>query len=492
LLPVSVWIAGTIIAATLERWWFPDAWDETQLPASRFYFGDARAFLRYAAALSMGQEFDNGVPFHPPGWPVFLSLLFRVAGWSADAPPDPAIFKHVNAMLSGVSVGVAALIAHLVAGRGAMIVTSLLGIFHFGHLIQAAAPNSEPLYGLLVVVVLLLILREDRHSWLPGIVAGLATLVRPEFFLCACLLALWLAVDDTTPSRLARPAFFMLAILLTLLPTTILNWRSIAEFNRTRAERMPGPLPRFAPVTSYGAFNFANANHERATGEFNWNLPGLQPSDDDAARLLEGGQLDLARPPVYEAYVRGYQVGARWLMSHPVDGLRLLANKLAIMQSVFDYGYLIDNVPGVISGTRRPVDQLDLERSWLTLAHLALLLGGVGLALRSRSTRLLLAPLATLLISSSLFFGYVRLGVAYLPVVWIVQALAVTQLLRLVGAGPTWPRRAEHAAAALVAIMLLVEASRVSQQRTLRLDGVVDDAGYLVEDQAVIIDRVKD
>jgi hypothetical protein len=149
---------------TLERWWFPAAWDETGLPASRFYFGDTRAFLAYATALAAAQPFDNGVPSHPPGWPLVLSLLYRVFGWSADLPPDPLLLKHIVAVISGASVGMAALVAYVLGGRGVMVVTSLLGIFHFGHIVQAAAPNSEPFYGLLMGLVLL----GAAHNRAPG------------------------------------------------------------------------------------------------------------------------------------------------------------------------------------------------------------------------------------------------------------------------------------------------------------------------------------
>ena len=68
-------------------------------------------------------------------------------------------------------------------------------------------------------------------------------------------------------------------LLLALVPTTILNWRSIDEFNRTRASSYAWAAARFAPITSYGAFNFANANHERADGGFNWDLPFAPRSD---------------------------------------------------------------------------------------------------------------------------------------------------------------------------------------------------------------------
>jgi hypothetical protein len=247
-----VWIAGTVIAAIAERWWFPTAWDEGSLPASRFYFGDTRAFLSYAAALTAGKPFDNGVPFHPPGWPWMLSLLFRVFGWSAEDAPDPFLLKHVMAAISGASVGLAAWLAYALGGRAVMITTSLLGVFHFGHMIQAAAPNSEPLYGLLMVAVLLGALEGRRHLWVIGALAGFTALVRAEFLLCAALLALWLAFDRSPGPRGYRAVFYTAGVVVALLPTTVLHWRSITEFNRSHTATMPGPLPPFAPITSYG------------------------------------------------------------------------------------------------------------------------------------------------------------------------------------------------------------------------------------------------
>ncbi len=398
--------------------------------------------------------------------------------------------KHASALISGASVGLAVLLAYTLAGRAAMIVTSLLGIFHFGHIVQGAAPNSEPLYGLLVVVVLLGALRQQTKPLFLGALAGFTTLVRVEFWLCAVLLVLWFVFDQSTGSPSRRAMLFTVGFLIALAPTTVLNWRSIDEFNRTRASRMPGPLPRFAPVTSYGALNFANANHERADGGFNWDLPSLEPSDQEAG-LLEQGQLDLARPPVYRAYVDGYRMGASWLLSNPSSALSLFAKKLAITASVFDYGYLLDNVPVAIDGTRRPVDQIDLELSWVTLVHAALCAAGLWIAATSPSTRVLLLPVMTLLASTVLFFGYVRLGVAYLPMLWILQALAIARLLHAFPIRSQWRRRAEFVAFGLIVLLLAVDRVNVSQPRALSIDGLVDEDGRLVEDQAVGIERTK-
>ena len=498
---VPLWIGGTAVFATLERWWFPRAWDETSLLASRFYFGDALAFLGYASALLKGEPFDNGVPFHPPGWHIVLALSLRALGWSPEQSVDPLAIKHVVAVISGVSVGLGSWLAYLLAGRAAMVVTSFLGAFHFGHIVQAAAPNSEPLYGMLVLCVLLCgywwQVRPDGTGFAVacGVLAALAMLVRAEFALCALLIPLaHLAMRRWLWRR--SLAFYALGLVVTLVPNTFANWTAIDEFNRTRAERMPGPLPRFAPVTSYGAFNFANANHAAATGGFNFDLPGLMPSSNDPEALaelerVEAGALDLSRPLVYRAYVDGYAMGVTWLTQHPIAAAQLIRAKLAIMLSIFDYGYLLDNEPVAVKGLRRPVDQIDLGSTWLTVVHIALVLYGSAIAIQDPRAIPLAAPILTLLLSTTMFFGYVRLGVAYLPVVWILQAMAIAQLLRRLPIPGVVRQRAFGIAVVAALLLMLTEAAASRERRVIQWDGLVDERGHLVEDQAVDIERVR-
>jgi hypothetical protein len=215
------------------------------------------------------------------------------------------------------------------------------------------------------------------------------------------------------------------------------------------------------------------------------------PVEDEGASRLEQGQLDLAAPAVYRAYIDGFSIGTAWLQSHPMEAIALMQKKLAITLSVFDYGYLLDNVPVRVQGIRRPVDQIDLATSWVTVTHASLALIGLGLAVGRRTARILAFPVATLLASSLLFFGYVRLGVAYLPVLWILQALAVTRLLAALPVSSRWPRRAEFVAVASGVVLLFSEYSAARQQRVLFIDGLVDENGRLVEDQKVELMRVR-
>ena len=91
-------------------------------------------------------------------------------------------------------------------------------------------------------------------------------------------------------------AAYVLGVLAVLGPATVSHWRSIGAFNERNAMKLPGPLPRFAPVTSYGAFNFAIANHQHSDGGPNNDHPVLETAIHEEQDLLAEGGLNLASP----------------------------------------------------------------------------------------------------------------------------------------------------------------------------------------------------
>lgn len=500
----------TAIGAILVRHWFPRAWGELYSPASAFYEGDARAYLNYAAHLVKGIPFDNGVPFHPPGWPFVLSLFFRLAGFNPidGVPVDQRAVKGFVAMISGLSVGLTALVAARVWGRGAMLAAALLGTFSFAHVVQGSVPNADALYGLLLVATVLLAWRwisgepSPRLGAMLGALTGFATLVRPEFALCAVLFGI--ATMRSGPRRdranvwsdkVRGLSAYAIAFVLTLTPTTIWHWQSISTFNDTRADRLPGPLPRFAPVTSYGAFNFANANHERAPGGFNFDSPALRPQTPEEERQFDEGYLDLALPSVYDVYVHGYSIGARWMANHPGAALALLGRKAAITSGVFAHGYLQTNVGSSLDGIRRTVDEVDPSARWLLPVHMGLVLWGAWLVVRRRGPEaqrrrwVLFAPLASLGAASLLFYGYVRLGAAYLPIFWILQAIAIAAIASRLPVPHVARTRTSLLLLAFSICLLTVEAIGATARRTVVLEGSTAPDGSLVQDATVIVKR---
>lgn len=500
------------MAATLERLWLPRAWSETGSLTSAFYFGDARRFFEYAIAILQGRSFDNGIPFHPPGWPLLLAAFLRVASAITGAAPvdvPVAAIKAFIAALSGLSVGITVLVTYEMAGVGAALAVSLLGPLHFGHIVQGTVANSEALYSLCVATFMWASWKwladpgSLRWSAIAGAVAAAGMLVRAEFLAAAVALPLyvWLRARRHPPAdggravRVDALAAFALTFAVALTPTTIWHWRTLSAFNTSHVGRVAGPLPRLAPITSYGPFNFAMANHPDADGGPNRDHPMMEECNQETDARLSAGQLDLACPSIYELYVSGYRIGLAWIVNHPSDALALVWRKIEYTVGFLSYGYSIDDRGAGIDGIRRRVDMLDPTGVTLIPLHLGLAVAGIWVLWRNpEALAVTLAPLAALAGSVVLFYGYVRLGVAYLPAVWLLQGAALATLVGKFAARQRAGERAVRAAAAtLIALTLLVAYDGVSARasRRLQLDGVTSPGGVLVQDETVEVHEIR-
>jgi hypothetical protein len=484
------------VAAWLERWFFIRAWGEWQVPWSAFYVGDSARFVNFAVAILRGQPFDNGIPFHPPGWPLALAAFMRIAGAVRDGQivvPVAAV-KLFVAALSGLTVGVATLLAYEMAGFGAMLAVALLGPFDFGHMVEGTVANSEALYGLCTMLALWAVWRwlepssGNRRTWaaLAGVIAGFATIVRPEFLACLAALAA-LAVWTRRGQSPREYALCAAAFAVVLAPTTVWHWRDLSSFNEAHVGRVAGPLPRFAPVTSYGPFNFAMANHEDADGGPNRDHPLLDRCGADTDARLTGGELDLACPAVYDLYVHGYTIGAGWLFQNPGAALRLLVQKMAYSFGFLAHGYLVDDVGAGVDGTRRRVDLVDPETRTMLPIHLLLMAAGIGVLRRQRlAIGILAAPAVAFVASTLMFYGYVRLGVAYVPAAWIIEASALSWLAdRMLGRQSL--KIAAAAVAAVVVLLLVVDGIRSTSPRSVVLDGSRAPDGTLMQDETLFV-----
>lgn len=495
---VALVAGGALMASILERWFFVRAWGEARVPWSAFYVGDASRFVNFTVAILRSQPFDNGIPFHPPGWPLALAAFLRVSGAVREGEvvfPVMAV-KLFVASLSGLTVGAATLLAYEMAGFGAMLAVALLGPFNFGHIVEGTVANSEALYGLFTTLALWAVWRWLRRPsthptiWATsaGAIGGLAMLVRPEFL--ACFVALLAVAAWTRPTGWRHQIVLCTGVFAAMLvPTTVWHWRALATFNAAHVGRVAGPLPRLAPVTSYGPFNFAMANHEDADGGPNRDHPLLDRCSGDTDARLTGGELDLACPAVYDIYVNGYAIGAGWLLRDPVAALRLMGQKLVFAAGFLAHGYLIDDAGAGVDGTRRRVDLVDPD-SWLLLpVHLVLTIAGVVL-FRKRPIALgvLAAPVVALVASTLMFYGYVRLGVAYLPAFWILQGTAASAFVgRARRRVP--PRTAGAAVAVAIVMLLTLDSIRSIAPRSVRLEGARGPDGTLMQDETLVVRR---
>jgi hypothetical protein len=492
----------TACVATAMRLCFPIAWGERDSLASAFLAGDAHAYHAYAAHVVAGRRFDNGVPFHPPGWAFVLAAVFRVAAFDPlnGSPASPTMLKAFVATLSGLTVALAALLANRVAGRGAMLATGAWGSVSFGHMALGTVPSNETLYGLAVVVVLLVALRlRDQTSpeatrlsaygvaVLLGLTAGAAALVRAEFLASCVLIGAWLWWTRKGAMPLRIMSAYVLGLLVALGPAAAANWRSISAFNERNAAKLPGPLPRLAPVTSYGAFNFAIANHQESDGGPNNDHPLLEAASRQEKDLLAEGGLNLAAPSVHRLYVDGYRIGASWMVRNPGDAAALLIEKGRRALGALAHGVLYDNFPAGIDGTRRRVDLVDPDSRVLLPVSLALLAAGMWMLRGRAATWPLYAALTTLALSTFGFFGYVRLTAAYLPVVLVFQSAAVSAFAATLPMPRVVRRRPGLAVVVLMITLVAVSIGSLSVRRALEMDGPRNFDGQVIGDETVRI-----
>jgi hypothetical protein len=481
---------------------FPIAWGEQDSLASAFLAGDAQAYHTYAAHVVAGRRFDNGVPFHPPGWALVLAGFFGLAGFDPlnGSPANPATLKAFVGILSGVTVALAALLANRVAGRGAMLATGAWGSVNFGHMAVGTVPSNETLYGLAVVIVLLLALRlrgeispettrsrELGVAALLGLVAGAAALVRAEF-LAACVLIgawLWRTRNGAMPLRVVSA--YLVGVLVTLGPVAAANWRSIGAFNERNAAKLPGPLPRLALVTSYGAFNFATANHQESDGGPNNDHPLLETAGRQDQELLAEGGLNLAAPPVHRLYVDGYRIGSAWMVRNPADAGALLVEKVRRALAALAHGVLFDNFPAGVDGTRRRVDMVDPDSHVLLPFSFALLAAGMWMLRGRPDIWPLYAALTTLTLSTLGFFGYVRLGAAYLPVIWVFQGAAVSALAATLPLPRAVSRRPGPTVVVLMIALAVLSIASLGVRRSVEIDGPRGVDGQVMADETVRI-----
>ena len=379
------------------------------------------------------------------------------------------------------------------AGRDAALAAGLLCAFSFGLDVIATAATSEGLFLLLLLCLLLAVREEPSGSRSGvarglgvGILGGLLALTRSEGILLAILIpVVWVAplLRRRPRPALRRLAFVAAGIALALAPWTIRNAVRMSDWNETAGRRIGAELPTFIPITAYGPLNFALANNDLATGGFQ-------------RALLSSGRdrpvLELADPQHRHYFLHGTREGIEWIRSNPGAFARLAAAKLGIASRSLDLGWTPWNLPHGRAGTRLPVDVFAPASGGLRWFHLVAAAAGAALLLRrpkgGRLALLLFLPILGALVSTILFFGYVRLGLLAVPFLFAFEGVALAALARRI------PERIRSAlgrravAGGLIAAALLVLLWAGTQNRDYIASGTSDrPGGTLIRDAPIEI-----
>lgn len=184
---------------------------------------DALHYHTLAAAVGDGRgmvhRFPFGYPhataFRPPLYPLLLGAVYAVTG------PRLGAAQALNVALGTGVVVLAALVAWRMAGQVAGMVTGLVGAVHLPLVFNDGLPLSEPL-GLLVLVVVVLLLQDRRAAW-AGAVSGLLVLTRPSAQVFVVILAAWVLWRLGWRSTLSY--VFCLAVVVA--PWVLRNWHRL-------------------------------------------------------------------------------------------------------------------------------------------------------------------------------------------------------------------------------------------------------------------------
>lgn len=487
----DLWIAaGLTLLAWVHRLVFLRSNRDFAWPYTFFYEGDSEVFYLYARALLEGKLYDEGVPFHPPGFAWFLALVHTLVGaGEAGARVPHVAVKSIIALLGSVAIGLLYLLVRPYLGRIVALIAALLGVYHFGLYVLSIAPVTESLYLVLLLLALLIWTRRFEHplaietkpggplsSLGLGLLLGALALTRAEGALLAVLL---IGIGLLGPRK--KPlALVALGWILIVTPWTIRNAVRLEAVN----EKYSSDLPTFVPLTLYGPINLALANNPMAEGSFSRAWLSSQAQNPG---------LDLRDPQHVEFLRHGDRMAWEWARDNPADFVLLVGRKWKLVSEAWTLGWTQWNWPGGLTGKRRPVDVFvpDSKVGYWLGAPLALL--GLVLCLRRpgeprRWALLVLLLTASLLVATGLFFGYVRLGLLFLPF-WLTFVAAA--LARRLPADP--PRRLWQALAAIAAILLVLEIWGISLHRNFKATGVnVPGRSYLDRDAPIYLELIED
>lgn len=330
---------------------------------------------------------------HPPLYPLVLSVISLAGGtgWRSH--------RALGVLLGAVSVVLIALLARRVAGDRAGLLAGVIAALHPLLVTADGALLSETLYTPLLVGALLCAYRlfdDPRVVWAAalGALIGLAALTRSEALLLVPLLVVPVALR-TRPGWAVRAGAAALACVVVIAPWTIRNWDAFGRpvpISTQDGALIGGsncPDTYFGPNT--GGWSFACLSERTESNEVAqsdiWRTEGVDYARDHAGRI----------PAV-------------------------VAMRLLKLMDFHDPGYQLQFAEG---------RDLGAQKVGVGVYYLLLPLAAAGaLVLRRRGEplRILLAPVAMVLLSAVVFYGVTRLRHAADIVIVVLAAVALSEL----------------------------------------------------------------
>jgi 4-amino-4-deoxy-L-arabinose transferase-like glycosyltransferase len=381
------------LGALTVRVAFVLAFGPTALPSQ---LADDVTYDKIAYRLVTEHQYTNS--WYPPGYPLFLALIYAVFGRSW------FMARLVQAALGAATCLLTYRLGSKVFSERVGWVAGILLAVYPGHVFFSWRLMAEPLYILLLIgsLVLALSLVEDPRllrSILLGAVIGVDQLVKANLFLFPAMLMVWFAFSARASGT---RRWLCLTVLITSFAMTMLIQPMVNFLSAGHASALPGN----AGATLW------QGNNPLAVGFCDW--------DDDAPIVKAfidshgfGGRLKSAGPFEKEQIYRSLAMS--WIRENPWRFLALMPKKLNNAFGLFPRAQVFD-------GRRLP--QITHLLSYGLIAPFAL--GGLIAGLRRwRACSLLYIVLLSYLPTVLLFWGTPRYTLLVIPVLLIFASFAL-------------------------------------------------------------------
>ncbi len=302
-------------------------WWQARLPDARsFAYGDSVSYWVLAQHMVRGEPYCYGIDqspvFRTPGYPLLLAGMFCVSG---DDPP--VIWARLLGAVFGTATigGLICLTGQLFDSRAAL-VAGLLSAVYPGAIGMSVFVLSESpfclfMVGQLICWVKLTRSTERRHeigwSVAIGVLAGIATLIRPSWLLFTPFaLGVGLLCGRRARQDAVHAAVILLAIAVTMSPWWVRNYKVTGGLVATTLQMGASLYDGLSPTaTGASDMRFVEAFHR------------AQLQDDATATTTPVGTFSQRLDN------RMRTAAVNWARAHPGQVVRLMAIKLARMWS---------------------------------------------------------------------------------------------------------------------------------------------------------------
>jgi 4-amino-4-deoxy-L-arabinose transferase-like glycosyltransferase len=316
-----LWLYAILAFALAVRLLAGVWWQQRLPPGKTFGFPDSESYWELARTIARGQPYEFGPEkyaiFRTPGYPLLLAPLFLVDG----DRPHVLCARAISALLGTAAVwGVGSLAKTLFDRRTALIAAGIAAVYPEAIALSTFVLSEAPFCPLMVwqLVAWTRALRSRSLAWagLAGVLAGLATLMRPSWLLFVPFaLAIGLAIGPDRRRQAMIGGVLLALLCVTMTPWWIRNYVVAGRFVPTTLQVGASLYDGLSPVATGASdmrFVAAFVAEQRAADEqAGGNLPDT--FEDRLDRRMRDASLSWARAnPRRVAELAGIKLLRMW------------------------------------------------------------------------------------------------------------------------------------------------------------------------------------